>query len=79
MLDEKMESMAQTREEIEAGKIGIHTFTNASAFTVADMDTKIISIQFATSEDNHAQFFGQVIVDVDADSVTRTATAAGMW
>lgn len=63
--------------QIEAGKIGIHTFTNASAFTVADMDTKIISIQFATSENNHAQFFGQVIVNVDADSVTRTATAAG--
>ncbi len=63
--------------QIEAGKIGIHTFTNASAFTVADVDTKIISIEFATSEDNHAQFFGQVIVDVDADSVTRTAAAAG--
>jgi hypothetical protein len=58
-------------------KIGIHTFTNASAFTVADTDTKIISIEFATSEDNHAQFFGQVIVDVTADQVTRTATASG--
>lgn len=63
--------------QIEAGKIGIHTFTNASAFTVADQDTRIISIEFATSEDNHAQFFGQVIVDVDADPVTRTATASG--
>ena len=41
------------------------------------MDTKIISTEFATSEDNHAQFFGQVIVDVDADLVTRTAAAAG--
>lgn len=63
--------------QIEAGKIGIHTFTNASAFTVADMDTKIISIEFATTEDNHAQFFGQVIVDVTAEQITRTATAAG--
>ena len=63
--------------QIEAGKIGIHTFTNASAFTVADQDTRIISIEFATSEDNHAQFFGQVIVDVTAPAVTRTATAAG--
>ena len=63
--------------QIEAGKIGIHTFTNASAFTVRDQDTKIISIEFATSEDNHAQFFGQMIVDVDADEVTRTATASG--
>jgi len=63
--------------QIEAGKIGIHTFTNASAFTVADQDTKIISIEFATSEDNHAQFFGQVIVDVNATAVTKTATASG--
>lgn len=63
--------------QIEAGRIGIHTFTNASAFTVADVDTKIISIQFATSEDNHAQFFGQVIVDVSAEPVMRSAMASG--
>ena len=63
--------------QIEAGKIGIHTFTNASSFTVADQDTRIISIEFATSEDNHAQFFGQVIVDVNATAVTKTATASG--
>jgi hypothetical protein len=63
--------------QIEAGKIGIHTFTNASSFTVADQDTRIISIEFATSEDNHAQFFGQVIVNVNADAVTKTATVSG--
>lgn len=63
--------------QIEAGRIGIHTFTNASAFTVADVDTKIISIQFATSEDNHAQFFGQVIVNVSAEAITRSAEASG--
>lgn len=63
--------------QIEAGRIGIHTFINASAFTVADVDTKIISIQFATSEDNHAQFFGQVIVNVSAEAVTRLAEASG--
>lgn len=63
--------------QIEAGRIGIHTFTNASTFTVADVDTKIISIQFATSEDNHAQFFGQVIVDVSAELFTRSAEASG--
>jgi len=63
--------------QIEAGRIGIHTFTNASAFSIADVDTKIISIQFATSEDNHAQFFGQVIVDVTTDPVSKSVTAAG--
>ena len=63
--------------QIEAGKIGIHTFTNATAFTVADVDTKIISIEFATTEANHAQFFGQVIVDVKAQPLTRSVTASG--
>ena len=63
--------------QIEAGRIGIHTFTNASAFTVAGTDVKIITIEFATSEDNHAQFFGSVIVDVEADAVERTALAKG--
>ena len=63
--------------QIEAGKIRIHTFTNASAFTVANVDTKIISIEFATTEANHAQFFGQVIVDVTAEPVTRSVTASG--
>ena len=63
--------------QIEAGKIGIHTFTNASAFTVQNVDTKIISIEFATTEANHAQFFGQVIVDITANQVTKTATASG--
>ena len=63
--------------QIEAGKIGIHTFTNASSFMVADVDTKIISIEFATTEANHAQFFGQVIVDVTAQPGTRSVTASG--
>ncbi len=63
--------------QIEAGKIGIHTFTNASAFTIGDTNTKIISIEFATSEDNHAQFFGQIIVNVAAEAVERSATASG--
>ena len=63
--------------QIETGKIGIHTFTNASAYTVAETDVKIISIEFATSEENHAQFFGQVIVDVEADAIERKASVKG--
>lgn len=63
--------------QIEEAKIGIHTFTNASAFTVNDTDVRIISIQFASSEENHAQFFGQIIVDVKANQVSRSAKAEG--
>lgn len=65
----------QIEENKTAGKIGIHTFTNASAFSISDTGTKIISIEFATSEEVMAQFFGSVIVDVRADSVEKSVTA----
>lgn len=63
--------------QVDAGKIGIHTFTNASAYTLAETDTKIVSIEFAATEENHAQFFGQVVVDAAALQVERTASAKG--
>ena len=63
--------------QIEEGKIGIHTFTNASAYTLGETNVRIISIEFASKEENHAQFFGQVVVDVVADTVERTANANG--
>lgn len=59
----------------EAGKIGIHTFTNASSFNVGESDVKIISIEFAASEEVMAQFFGSVIVGVKADQFERSVTA----
>ena len=64
--------------QIEAGKIGIHTFTNASAYTLGETNVRIISIEFASKEENHAQFFGQVVVDASAQAVERTANASGM-
>lgn len=63
--------------QIEAGKIGIHTFTNASEYTIGEADVRIISIEFASKEENHAQFFGQVVVDVAADPTVRSANASG--
>ena len=63
--------------QIEAWKIGIHTFTNASAYTIGETDVRIISIEFASKEENHAQFFGQVVVDVVAAQKTRSVNAAG--
>lgn len=61
----------------EAGKIGIHTFTNASSFTVGESDVKIISIEFAPNEAVMAQFFGSVIVGVNADQMERSVVARG--
>ena len=63
--------------QIEAGKIGIHTFTNASGYTIRETNVRIISIEFASKEENHAQFFGQVVVDVAADPAARSANASG--
>lgn len=63
--------------QIEAGKIGIHTFTNASDYSIADVNVKIISIEFAAKEENHAQFFGQVVVDVTAVQNEKTSNAEG--
>ena len=70
-------NIAGLMNSIEQGKIGIHTFTNASTIDVADIDKKIISIQFATSEANHVQFFGQVMINVAAKAVTKTGEASG--
>lgn len=63
--------------QIEAGKIGIHTFTNASAYSVADTNVRIISIEFASKEETHVQFFGQVVVDTSAAQVEKSASAKG--
>lgn len=63
--------------QIEAGKIGIHTFTNASAYSVSGTDTKIISIEFAAAEETHVQFFAIVLVDVVTDEIIQNGKAAG--
>ena len=54
----------QIEDNAKTGKIGIHTFTNASAHEIGKTKVKLVSIQFASSEENHMQFFAQVVVDV---------------
>ena len=67
----------QIEDNAKTGKIGIHTFTNASVHEIGQTKVKLISIQFASSEENHMQFFAQVVVDVAADPVERSAEASG--
>ena len=67
----------QIEDNAKTGKIGIHTFTNASAYEIRQTRVKLVSIQFASSEENHMQFFAQVVVDVAADPVERSAEASG--
>ncbi|SFR92247.1 hypothetical protein [[Clostridium] aminophilum] len=59
--------------QIEQGKLGIHTFTNATERTIGRELSQAISIQFAASEANHVQFFGQIMMDITADPVERNA------
>lgn len=67
----------QIEDNAKTGKIGIHTFTNASAHEIGQTKVKLVSIQFASSEENHMQFFAQVVVDVAADPLERSAEASG--
>lgn len=67
----------QIEDNAKTGKIGIHTFTNASAHEIGQTRVKLVSIQFASSEEKHMQFFAQVVVDVAADPVERSAEASG--
>ena len=67
----------QIEDNAKTGKIGIHTFTNASTHEIGQTRVKLVSIQFASSEENHMQFFAQVVVDVAADPVERSAEASG--
>ena len=67
----------QIEEQGKTGKIGIHTFTNTSAYTIADTKIKVISIEFASSEENHMQFFGQLLVYAEAVQQERSANAIG--
>lgn len=67
----------QIEDNAKTGKIGIHTFTNASAHEIGQTRVKLVSIQFASSEENHMQFFAQVVVDVAADPVERSAEVSG--
>lgn len=62
---------------VEAGRIAVHTFMNASPYTISETDTEIASIEFASNEDTDAQFHGTILIDVAADEIEQTGTATG--
>ena len=64
--------------QVEAGKIVVHTFMNASPYTVGSVDTEVASIEFASNEDTDAQFHASILLNVAAESVTKTGKAKGM-
>ena len=60
--------------QVEAGKIAVHTFMNASPYTIGTTDTEIASIEFASNEDTDAQFHASILLEVKSDAVSKTAT-----
>lgn len=60
---------------VEAGRIAVHTFMNASPYTVGMQDTEVASIEFASNEDTDAQFHASILMDVSADRVEKKGNA----
>lgn len=70
-------NIAGLLNQIEYGKIGFFSFTNAKDFALSETEVKVISIDFVTGEVTQAEFIGLVIVDITADAVTREVAASG--
>lgn len=70
-------NIAGLLNQVEAGKIGFFSFTNAKEFALAEAELKVISIDFVAGEVTQAEFIGLVVLDVTADQVTKEAMASG--
>jgi len=63
--------------QIEAGKIVVHSYMNASPFTITTTNTQIVSIEFASNEDTDAQFNASILLNVNAEPIEKTGQAVG--
>ncbi|MCD8395887.1 MAG: hypothetical protein LUD12_01635 [Lachnospiraceae bacterium] len=63
--------------QVDAAEIAVNTYTNATAYTIGEKKTEVISIEFAASQETNAEFIAQVLITVAADEVTRSAIAEG--
>ena len=70
-------NIAGLLNQIEYGKIGFFSFTNAKDFELSETEIEVISIDFVTGEVTQAEFIGLVIVNITADAVTRETSASG--
>lgn len=67
-------NIAGLLNSVEAGKIAVHTFMNASPYTIGSANTEIANIEFASNEDTDAQFHGTILLEVSADTIEKTGT-----
>ena len=63
--------------QVEAGKIGFFSFTNAKDFALSETEIEVISIDFVAGEVTQAEFIGLVVLEVTAEAVTREAAVNG--
>lgn len=63
--------------QIEDGKIGFYSFTNASEFELGEAEIEVISIDFVAGKVTQAEFIGMVVLDVVADEVIKESAATG--
>lgn len=70
-------NIAGLLNQIEYGKIGFFSFTNAKDFELSETEIEVIRIDFVTGEVTQAEFIGLVILEVSANTVAREATASG--
>ncbi len=56
-------------------KLSVYRFTNALALNVGEDKVSIINMEFASGEETNAEFHAEAILDVRADSITRSITA----
>jgi len=70
-------NIAGLLNQIEYGKVGFFSFTNAKDFEIGETEIKVISIDFAAGEVTQAEFMGLVVLKISADAVTREAAVSG--
>lgn len=63
--------------QIEDGKIGFYSFTNASEFELGEAEIEVVSIDFVAGKITQAEFVGMLVLDVEADEITRETVAGG--
>lgn len=63
--------------QIDEGKVGFFSYTNAKSFDLGETEIEVISIDFTAGEVTQAEFIGLVVMDVVADAVTRESAAVG--
>ena len=63
--------------QIDEGKVGFFSFTNAKTFELGETEIEVISIDFTAGEVTQAEFIGLVVMEVTADAVAREVAASG--